>query len=254
MAQSDFVRATRRRNKPGVGTNGNSHSRVPLTDIFSNMGDADLNAVTDAARSQSTSTPAYKSNGVETRYYDGYFKAASDTTKLAVLSDDGTSLWIDDQSVLSRAGNNQGFDQDFDSTFSPINPGTPLLKDHIYHLRVQYTNTIHRESDDTEVDGVTLFAYDGGGQIVTVSWLADPTPSISAWIGSPANYTQVHPNQKITLTIPTIKDLDTKVVSDGTKTLEADDITVTWDSGGLGSFSTPLNSKNPDGTIKSQVE
>ena len=77
--------------------------------IFFDKGTAGLESVRNAALSQSTATPFYKSNGVETVFYEGYFVPSSNDSKLALLSDDGTSVWIDGQQVLNRAGQGQGF-------------------------------------------------------------------------------------------------------------------------------------------------
>ena len=130
-------------------------------DIFFDKGDADYESVKSAAKSQSTGTPYYKSNGLETRTYEGFFKAASDSSKLALLSDDGTSVWIDGTQVLGNAGQGQGF-ENFDSTFTALS--ATFKAGHIYNIRLVYTNTIH--SNDADVDGVTLFAYDGGGEVL----------------------------------------------------------------------------------------
>lgn len=132
-----------------------------VADIFYDKADADYETVKNSAKSQSTSTPFYKSNGLETRTYEGFFKAASDNSKLALLSDDGTSGWIAGTQVLDRAGQGQGF-ENFDSTFYPLS--SSFKAGQVYKIRLVYTNTVHR--DDADVDGLTLFAYDGGGTIV----------------------------------------------------------------------------------------
>ncbi len=148
-----------------------------LGDAFTNKGTAGLSAVRDEALSQSTSTPRYKSNSVETRYYEGYFQPNSDSSKLALLSDDGSSVWIDGNSVLDRAGSGQGF-ENFDSTFTPL--GASFEQGQSYLIRIKYTNTVH--SSDADVDGFTLWAYDGGGAITVREYpdlKNDPDPSAS---------------------------------------------------------------------------
>ena len=138
------------------------------------MGGLPYESVKSAAMAQINATPFYKSKVLETRWYDGYFRAASSTSKLALLSDDGTSVWINGVQVLNRAGQGQGFEQ-FDSTFVTLAPSgqTSFTAGQVYHLRLQYTNTIH--SSDADVDGISLWAFDGGGTIVP----APPTPSIT---------------------------------------------------------------------------
>lgn len=133
-----------------------------LGGIFVNKGDAPLSAVQAIADAQKTTQPAYKSNGEETLFYDVFFKAHSNNSKLALLSDDGTSVWIDDEQVLSGAGQGQGFDQAGAVTFYSLSK--TFVKDEIYHVRLEYTNTIH--AGDVDVDGISLWAYDGGGEIV----------------------------------------------------------------------------------------
>lgn len=132
----------------------------PLSSILSNKGELGIDSVKNAARSQATGTPNYKSNGVETRTFDGYFQAASNSTKLAILSDDGSNVSVDGQQILSRAGQGQGF-ENFDSCFSPLS--FSFTAGQTYHITVQYTNTVH--TGDADVDGVSLWAYDGGGGI-----------------------------------------------------------------------------------------
>ncbi len=131
------------------------------------MGGLPYESVKSAAMAQINATPFYKSKVLETRWYDGYFKAApgASASKLALLSDDGTSVWIDGVKVLDRAGQGQGFEQ-FDSTFVTLAPygKTSFTAGQVYHLRLQYTNTAHLSNDD--VDGISLWAFDGGGDIV----------------------------------------------------------------------------------------
>ena len=139
-----------------------AQTTYPLGAIFSNKGAAGLSSVQANVQQQKTTAPVFKSNGVETREYDGYFQASSNTSKLAVLSDDGTSMSIDGNSVLGRAGQGQGFDEPNSTTFYPLS--FAFQAGRVYHLHLTYTNTIH--TSDADVDGLTLFAYDGGGNLV----------------------------------------------------------------------------------------
>jgi len=132
-----------------------------LSAIFSNKGELGIGSVTNTARSQTTTTPNYKSNGLETRTFDGFFQAASNTSKLAILSDDGSSVSVDGHQILNRAGQGQGF-ENFDSCFAPLT--FSFTAGQTYHITVQYTNTTHL--GDADVDGVSLWAYDGGGDLV----------------------------------------------------------------------------------------
>lgn len=136
----------------------------PASGIFFDKGEAGLESVRNTAIAQSTSTPFYKSNGVETIFYEGYFAPYSNNSKLALLSDDGTSVWIDGAQVLNRAGTGQGFEK-FETTFYPLSYSFQAGR--TYHLRLQYTNTTHR--NDADVDGISLWAYDGGGEMIDKS-------------------------------------------------------------------------------------
>ena len=145
---------------------------LPVSSIFNNKGELGLESVRNTAQAQSTATPYYKSNSVETRTYEGYFKAASSSSKLAILSDDGSSVWVNGQQILGRAGQGQGF-ENFDSTFSLLSQS--FAAGQIYHVKVRYTNTSHLS--DADVDGVSLWAYDGGGEMVTLSVTATTSAS-----------------------------------------------------------------------------
>ena len=106
--------------------------------------------------------------------------------------------------MLSRAGQGQGF-EDFDSTFSPLSSSFEAGK--IYHLKVEYTNTIH--SADTDIDGVSLWAYDGGGDIVSLNVTATTTDNISA-ICAGGIADDVHQAE----IVATVKDSDGVAVAD----------------------------------------
>jgi len=152
-----------------------------LSAIFSNKGELGLGSVTNTARSQTTTTPNYKSNGLETRTFDGFFQAASNTSKLAILSDDGSSVSVDGRQILNRAGQGQGF-ENFDSCFAPLTYS--FTAGQTYHITVQYTNTVHL--GDADVDGVSLWAYDGGGGIVAAP---SATQTVTVSVGTDSNGT-----------------------------------------------------------------
>ena len=173
-----------------IGGQAFGQTSVPLSvgDIFSDREDASLELVRNAAAAQSTSAPFYKSNSVETLTYEGFFKPRDNNSRLALLSDDGASVWIDGEQVLSRKGQNQALD-DLNASFHALSK--TFIAGRIYHLRVEYTNTIHVNDDD--VDGLSLWAYSGGGEIVdlSVSVSATETEICAGGVADSAHQTSV---------------------------------------------------------------
>src|SRR4051812_39458183 len=78
----------------------------PLANIFNNMTGADWSTVQLAAGVQATSQPVYKSNAIEEQTYEGYFHPSDTSSKLAIFSDDGCDVVIDD--VVVHGKKNQG--------------------------------------------------------------------------------------------------------------------------------------------------
>ena len=224
--------------------------------IFSDQGNASYDSVRNAALAQSTSAPFYKSNSVQTRIYEGYFKPRSNNTKIALLSDDGTSVWINGQKVLSRAGQPQGFEA-FDSTFVPLSQS--FVAGQIYNLKLEYTNTIHQGAAD--VDGISLWAYDGGGDIV------EPTISLSlsateicagGWDDSRSAFEYLvketgqwkarsdKPDPHIATATALVKD-------DQGNPMEGVPVTLSWDMPGPAPAQTKTVISNADGTVAVDV-
>ena len=142
----------------------------PLSRIFMNMGGANLDTVrnVEAWRQANSGTPSYPSNMAnETVVFEGEFRPASNATKLAIFSDDGCTVEIDGTVVpgCDRAGEGQHL-PDLGQSFVEIS--YTFTAGQSYFISVTYTNTIHPAPGeiDTDNDGCTLFAYDGGGASV----------------------------------------------------------------------------------------
>lgn len=163
-------------------------SSLPLGDIFSHMPGANWEAVRDAASAQTTSAPYYKSNAIERRTYQGFFKASDATTKLAIFSDDGCDVYINGQRVHNRLKTGQSLPDLSKSLFAL---SSTFAAGHVYSVRVEFSNT--HLTGDTDIDGVTLFCYEGGGEIVSLSVTAssDETEICAGGIADAAHQTQI---------------------------------------------------------------
>lgn len=154
---------------------------APLDDVFSNMPGADWEAVRDAATAQAASQPYYKSNAVEELTYEGYFKASNNTAKLAVFSDDGADVYIDGTKVYSGKGTGQPLPELSKSlhqvsyTFDPARA---------YRIKIDYSNLVL--IGNTDIDGITLFCYEGGGEMTNVVSSLSPATGTEAEIMSGA--------------------------------------------------------------------
>ena len=145
----------------GLGANG-AFASQPLSSVFSNMPGADWQAVKDSAASQAAGAPFYKSNAVENMVFEGCFKPSDNTTKLAIFSDDGVDVYINGSKVHSKKGTGQhlpAIDQSLHQIGGSFDPTRS------YRIKIDYSNT--GLTSDTDIDGITLFCFGGGGNIVT---------------------------------------------------------------------------------------
>ena len=122
----------------------------------------------------------------------------------------------------------------------------------LYHVRVEYSNISYNPPD---FDGVTLFAFAGGGTTGTapsVKWRS--SPQMSAYIVEAPGVSAVYPNQEVPITLRwyTNEDEDTRIGTDGSSTNVKDTIDYHWSSSGGGTFSGPTLTSNPDGTVNAQ--
>jgi RHS repeat-associated protein len=144
-------------------------SALGLDEIFMDMDTASYSDVRSEASNQTQPAvkPVYPNAPVSIPFYvtfDGYFVPASNDTKVAVFSDDGVDLYVDDIRVLNK----KDVGQALPSLDNPPNPSLiPLnltwVGGKVYKIRVEYSNICYTGALD--IDGCTLFAYNGGGSI-----------------------------------------------------------------------------------------
>lgn len=158
----------------------------PLQLIVLNMRGADETAVRKEALRETKPTvwPAFRSNPAKPpvfETFEGHFVPAEDSTQLAIFSDDGCTITVDDLTPGKKKGQDiqnpvlkklsvgqhlPNLAQSFHVLKLTDKKGKKLSwqKGNIYHIRVEYSNIIH--TDKKDVDGCTLFAYEGGGKVL----------------------------------------------------------------------------------------
>lgn len=92
------------------------------------------------------------------RRFRGAFTANASTTKLAIHSDDGSRVKINGQSAIDFYGENTHFQSG--SALRLISYSFATGQE--YCVEIDFTNHLH---DANDIDGVTLYAYDGGGNV-----------------------------------------------------------------------------------------
>jgi hypothetical protein len=94
----------------------------PLDDIFQDMGSADLATVKMEAASQAARQPNYRSRRPnDLVYFDGYYTPTSADAKLAIFSDDGCTVKIDDVAVHTKRGEGQHLPDIENQSFHVLN-------------------------------------------------------------------------------------------------------------------------------------
>jgi len=139
--------------------------------LLENLPDAGEVAVRSAAEDQAEDRPRFKSMQAETITFEGTFIPASNDTKVAIFSDDGVDVYVNGVKVHG------GLDQpqhlpDLAQSFHLIWPAPAAPPDPppnwqggvSYQIRVVYSNVLYEGGLD--IDGATLFAFDGGGEVV----------------------------------------------------------------------------------------
>ncbi|MEZ6055331.1 MAG: hypothetical protein R3C01_01380 [Planctomycetaceae bacterium] len=147
-----------------------------LDGIFYDLGGDDESQVRAVAAAQAADSdgPNYKSVAVEQQTFFGMFTPTAATTQLAIFSDDGCDIYIDGTKVHARLNQGQAL-PNLSQSFYLVNPPSSWVPGQSYHIRVDYSNTFYQGLQD--IDGATLFAFNGGGSIL-------PTPS--TWNPGPA--------------------------------------------------------------------
>ena len=148
---------------------------MPLIRIFLDRGPEPFSMVKKIAEEQAAqqweidrgplykSTPILNANPnriVDQVIFEGVFIPRSNSSKLAIFSDDGCNVWIDGKQVLFNYRKGQHL-PNITQSLHPLKAGFEAGKE--YSIRVRYGNTIFNGPKD--IDGCTLFAYDGGGEV-----------------------------------------------------------------------------------------
>jgi len=139
--------------------------------LLENLPDADEVAVRSAAEDQAEDRPRFKSMQAETITFEGTFIPASNDTKVALFSDDGVDVYVNGVKVHSGVDQPQHL-PDLTQSFHLIWPAPAVPPDPppnwqggvSYQVRVVYSNVLYEGGLD--IDGATLFAFDGGGEVV----------------------------------------------------------------------------------------
>ncbi len=133
--------------------------------------------------------PMYKSSRVESKIFQGCFipgrpNPGKKNVTLAIFSDDGCEVAVNGKVILPRfekpqhlpdvtkddiPKNQQAKNVDRIS-FHVLNgsdgKGALWEAGKVYHIRIKYSNIVFTGA--TDIDGCTLFAFDGGGQVVQI--------------------------------------------------------------------------------------
>lgn len=144
----------------------------PLSKILIDFGNANKNIITTAATARSKDGDLeFKSVKKETRIFKGWFLSARNNPSMAVLSDDGVDVIIksvggEANTVLNRFGTGQHLADTEKSLHFLEPPALAMSEATLYEMTVRYSNTIY--TGETDRDGVTLYAYDGGGNELAI--------------------------------------------------------------------------------------
>ena len=145
-----------------------------LSSCFIDSGSATLSSVTSQANTQALNGPKFPSASVNDHWIlEGNFRPRSSQTRLAIFSDDGANV---SRAELDANGNPMGW--------APINAtlgvgqALPNLgqsfhvmnetwnTDKNYSIKIEYKNLSYSPTTTVpDVDGLTLFAFNGGGTI-----------------------------------------------------------------------------------------
>lgn len=144
---------------------GQAKAIVPLGDAFQDMGSSGFSSVQAEATAQTSplTWPKYPSDPPSVPAYEtieGDFTPASNATKVAVFSDDGVDVTVNGTKIHSRRGQGQAL-PNLSQSLHVLN--YTWQAGQVYHVKIDFSNIAH--SDNTDVDGLTVFAYDGGGSV-----------------------------------------------------------------------------------------
>lgn len=221
----------------------------PLSHVLENMEGAPWSAVRSQAIQQAAITlgPKHRNIPVSLPFYaafEGNFIPLADSTRLAIFSDDGCSVYINGQRIWNRLDRGQHLPQ-LDQSLHALD--YEFQAGQSYAVRVEYSNTWFNGSSDA--DGATLFAYtyDDNQNRPYVEWrVGNPinTSGIRSihWPGA-GNVSAAPQNTETTLSAFLATDYDQRdatiegVVQSG---VYSDPCSYTWTATG-GSFKNGVN-------------
>ena len=147
---------------------------LPLSMVFVDIGGGDRSTVESFAEFQTKTQPNYKSGKIESLVFEGVFIPRSPKTgnsiTVAVLSDDGVDVEVNGKLIHEKFGKGQHLPNLKESLHDLKGPdGGKWLPGKEYFIRIKYSNIIF--TGDADIDGLTLFAYNGGGAVPTVEFV-----------------------------------------------------------------------------------
>lgn len=173
-----------------------SSSAATLSGVFVDAGNASLAEVQALARRQfenpETDAPKFPSDRVQRVTFTGWFVPASNQTRLAVFSDDGVDIFIDGKRYLPwRLGRGQHLPK-MTQSFRLVRDTDPnnwrneiFVANQVYHIRIEYSNILYVEGTPAnnyfvDIDGCTLFAFNGGGRIFDLEMVTPAGDPVNA--------------------------------------------------------------------------
>lgn len=130
-----------------------AQTTLPLP--FANLPGVSYSALTNSALDgQSTAYTSVSNN--DAKLFRGVFIPTNSNTKLAIHSDDGSTVKVDGTQKVSKRGENTQLQNP--NSFDVINVAWVVGQS--YCIEIDYSNGMTNINDR---DGVTLYAYDGGG-------------------------------------------------------------------------------------------
>ena len=131
-------------------------SAAPLTLPFTNLVSYTTNQMTNYAAS---SSPISAMTSTGSRYYRGAFSASSANTRLAIQADDGSDVYVNTVKIVSKKGAGthwQTLSGSLDILDYTFTAGIE------YCIEIDYQNNAYTQGD---TDGVSLYAFNGGGSV-----------------------------------------------------------------------------------------
>lgn len=168
----------------------------PLSTIFWNMGSAtETQMRADAANLRTQ----YDSNAEEMIDFEGYYIPASSNSKLAVFSDDGCDVYVNNEVTMPERNGDPQHLQTFGDSLNIVNHSWAAGQ--AYKIKICYSNIIYTGAGD--IDGCTLYSYADGGQVYP---LTTPTvTNVTSTTASDIYSTGDTVNVTVTFDLPVIK-------------------------------------------------